>query len=371
MKRWIAAVCFCLVNPALANESGESFETIPNLDGEETVDACVLAQMKSSLRAKSYEQWVEHCENLAQAEQESLIEEQDQTEPQQGQELQWEVVSIDPVAEENMGIISKRMLQEAEASTDPFTMLTHRRNYILPVYTTNAINRSAYSQFPGVSDNLDKVEAKFQLSFKIPLNGGDMFVEYDRLYFGFTLEAWWQVYAEEISRPFRETNYRPEIYYFMPTNWHPFGGNFGMTFGLEHQSNGQFTEVSRSWNRLYTGLVYENGSFAAALQPWYRLPEDEPVDDSDPSDDDNPDIEDYMGHFELRMGYSFKNSELTFLGRQNFETGYGAAELGYSFPLWGQVRGYTTAFHGYGDSLIDYNFKQTRFGLGLAFNRLF
>ena len=44
--------------------------------------------------------------------------------------------------------------------------------------------------------------------------------------------------------------------------------------------------------------------------------------------------------------------------------------MGFTFPLWGKLRGYGSVFHGYGDSLIDYNHKQTRFGLGLALNGL-
>ena len=77
-----------------------------------------------------------------------------------------------------------------------------------------------------------------------------------------------------------------------------------------------------------------------------------------------------MGNFELGMAYKWRNVELSFMGRQNFSTQLGAAELGLTFPLFGNVRGYATAFKGYGESLIDYNYSQTRFGIGLSFNNI-
>jgi len=36
--------------------------------------------------------------------------------------------------------------------------------------TTDALNKEAYSSFDGYEDNLENVEAKFQVSFKVPLN---------------------------------------------------------------------------------------------------------------------------------------------------------------------------------------------------------
>lgn len=42
-----------------------------------------------------------------------------------------------------------------------------------------------------------------------------------------------------------------------------------------------------------------------------------------------------------------------------------------SYPITKHVRAYTRIYSGYGESLIDYNFNQTRVGVGLMLNDLF
>ncbi len=267
-----------------------------------------------------------------------------------------------------MGNISRRIIGERRAENNPYVLTPHKMNYILPVMTTNGINKEAYSSFDGYEENLADVETKFQLSLKVPLYDKSLFIEGDGLYLGFTLEAWWQIYSENLSKPFRETNYQPEVFYIAPFDWHPFGGNTGFVLGIEHQSNGRGTLLSRSWNRVYGHLLFEKDAFALSLKPWVRLSEEEKEFPFDPDGDDNPDIEDYMGNFELGMVYQWQDLEFTFGGRRNFSTKNGAAELGVTFPLWGKLRGYAVAFNGYGESLIDYNYKQTRFGIGVTLN---
>ena len=237
---------------------------------------------------------------------------------------------------------------------------------VLFFYNWIELKSDAYQFNDGFFENLDDLEAKFQISLKVPIFESSLFVEGDGLFLGFTLQAWWQIYADNISKPFRETNYQPELFYFTPLGWQPFDGNTAMIVGIEHQSNGRSQLLSRSWNRVYTQFLYEKDDFALSFRPWVRLSEDPKEFEFDPSGDDNPDIEDFMGRFELGLAYKWDDLEFTFMGRRNFATKNGSAELGFTFPLFGRLRGYATAFSGYGESLIDYNYNQTRFGIGVA-----
>ena len=269
----------------------------------------------------------------------------------------------------NDSLIEQRVKSERETAFEPYVITAHRLNYLLPVTYSDSINKDAYADTDW-GEGLRHAEAEFQISFKIPLNYSDLMFEGDGLYFGMTLKSFWQVYSQEISRPFRETNYRPEIFYVTPTGWTPFGGKTVFGFGIEHESNGQRQGLSRSWNRVYSQFYFAKDNFVVALQPWWRIPEDEKDSPMDPSGDDNPDIEDYMGHFELTSAYKWDKLEFSFLGRENFSTNKGFAEIGVSFPIWGKIRGYTKYSTGYGSSLIDYDQNQQRVGIGIAITEL-
>ncbi|MGL1956604.1 MAG: phospholipase A [Colwellia sp.] len=264
------------------------------------------------------------------------------------------------------GVISKRIIAERAVRFDPYVISPHKMNYILPATVTNEINPDAYSDLGTWDENFEEVEAKFQLSIKVPLLTDTLFTEGDGLYFGITLQSWWQIYSDNISKPFRETNYKPEIFYLTPLNWHPFEGNTGLIVGFEHESNGRTQLLSRSWNRAYLNFLYEKDNFALSFKPWWRVPEEDKTSEFDPKGDDNPDIGDYMGHFELSAVYKWRDYEFSAMGRENFSEHHGALELGFTFPLWGKLRGYAQYFTGYGESMIDYNHKQQRLGLGIA-----
>ena len=102
---------------------------------------------------------------------------------------------------------------------------------------------------------------------------------------------------------------------------------------------------------------------ALFVRPWLRV--HEPA-----TKDDNPDITDYLGYGDVTLLWHRGKQTLTVTGRGNPRTGKGALELEWSAPAVGPFRVYLQAFTGYGESLIDYNFRQTTFGVGFSLNDL-
>ncbi|MFT6301631.1 MAG: phospholipase A1 [Granulosicoccus sp.] len=270
------------------------------------------------------------------------------------------------------GVISERIRQERADAFNPYVLTAHKHNFILPVSYSTGINEAVYEQNDApLGDGLQPAEVKFQISLKSQLNEKNLFFENDSLSVGITLEAWWQLYSSDLSSPFRETNYQPEIFYLVPLLWGPFGGNTAAMVGFEHQSNGLVPGLSRSWNRLYATLIYERGAFVAHVRPWYRLPEDAKEEVGDAEGDDNPDILDFMGHGEVGMSWRKYQKEYAVRIRGNPSTKKGAITIGMTFPLFAKFRGFVQYFNGYGDSLIDYDHHQQRLGLGVALTSLF
>lgn len=282
----------------------------------------------------------------------------------------------------NLGRFARRALAEKATELNPFVITPHESSYILPFTYTDNFHQEAYhfsspnnpNEGNELADNMNNVEAKYQVSFKVPLRSHSLFTQGDSLYFAMTIQAWWQVYSGEISRPFRETNYKPEIMYISPLPWSLGDGNFGYMVTFEHQSNGQIQGLSRSWNRIHVGLIYDTDNYSLAFKPWYRLKEDKKTSEFDPNGDDNPDIEDYLGHSDMMFAYAFNDDhKLSGKIRKNWKTGNGSIELGYTFPFpfSSRLRGYAQYFSGYGESLIDYNHKQQKIGIGIALTDVF
>jgi phospholipase A1 len=266
--------------------------------------------------------------------------------------------------------IPEKFFALQKSRDNPFVILPLRQNYILPYTFNDNPNQEPY-KLSGDEYLIDQQEAKLQISLQVPLTFSTVLTDHDGIFFGFTLKSFWQAYNDDASAPFRETNYRPELFYMTPLPIKSTSGIWIGRIGLEHESNGRSQYLSRSWNRAYVTLAYAKSNWGLAIQPWYRFSESEKEDDGDPATppepkgDDNPDIEDYMGYYEMTGAYRWNRMELTGLFRRNFDEGKGAIELGLSFPLWGRLRGYMQYFDGYGESMIDYNHRNQRIGLGL------
>ncbi len=270
---------------------------------------------------------------------------------------------------EKMSAIDKRLVREQVTEHNPNVITPHKRNYILPLTymerKSDVVIESPFNEAP--EEFLDNMEAKFQVSLKVPLF--ENFSDKDQaIHFGFTLQSYWQVYNSDISAPFRETNYQPEIFWsnVLDEENRLWGDEMITIIGMEHQSNGRSNPLSRSWNRIYANLIWEHSGYVFSFKPWYRLPEDEKEDPNQPEGDDNPDIHHYMGYFEFSGAFKRHDHEYSFMLRNNLESdNKGALQLDWSFPVWGRLRGYAQYFNGYGESLIDYNQHVERFGVGV------
>ena len=261
-------------------------------------------------------------------------------------------------------VVSDRLALDRKHVLQPFTLMAHKPNYFLAAaYNTKGYDPQLFQeQYLDPSIEFDKTEAQFQVSLKAPLWVG-LFDKVD-VYAAYTNRSFWQFYNSELSSPFRETDHEPEVWAQFSPSWKILGfSNLANSIGVVHQSNGQGGVLSRSWNRIYANFVFAKGNFAFGIKPWIRLSEDA-------SNDDNPDIIDYMGHFEVRAGYEWNGNVFSVMTRNNLESGFdrGAFEFGWSFPLWKYpyFKGYIQYFRGYGESLIDYNHFVNRIGIGIS-----
>ena len=262
------------------------------------------------------------------------------------------------------GLAQERSERDRQANQNPFAITQHRRNYILPfTYVTNPNNIT----IDGLSEeSIDNTEATFQVSIKTPL-----FLKDDNnsgVFFGFTSTSFWQVYNTDASKPFRETNYEPEIFYQWTPTFDVLGYDFNVVqVGFNHHSNGQDGLKSRSWNRLFFTALFSDESTAYYFKTWYRIPENEKTDPLDPTGDDNPDITDFFGRAEVGFVYQLGDVKLWTSIRNNLEIAdnRSSIQLNFTYPINERFDFLIQYFNGYGDSLIDYNRHQQRFGMGV------
>lgn len=249
----------------------------------------------------------------------------------------------------------------------------HRGTFLItsykPIYLTVAKYTSNTNNFPRAENSnktlddpfaLDPVEAKFQLSLKTKIFHKMLSGHMD-LWMAYSQTAYWQIYNKERSRPFRELNYQPEIIANFPVKFR-FLGFEGKMVGISfiHESNGQSDPISRSWNRLALHAGFERNNWQVVLKPWIRLGS---------KIDDNENISDFMGRGEANVIYDWGRQRFRAVAKHSLNTGAksrGSLQLNWSFPIIKNFSGHLQFFDGFGETLIDYNHRQTTFGLGVS-----
>jgi phospholipase A1/A2 len=265
-----------------------------------------------------------------------------------------------------LSLLDSRWELSPESKLGTFNLRGYKPIVVLPFFASSNQNRQPSSPNPlntvTEPQELDNIESKFQLSLKTKVWQG-VFGDAGDVWVAYTQSSRWQVYNKEESRPFRETNYEPEVMLMFDTNYE-LGGWDGriMGIGLNHQSNGQSDPLSRSWNRVMGYVGFERPNWTIMFRPWWRIPEGG-------TDDNNPDISNYVGRADMQIIHEWNGQEFGLMLRHSLRGGsesHGAAQFTWSFPVAGNLRGYMELFKGYGESLIDYNHNATYLGVGIS-----
>lgn len=263
-------------------------------------------------------------------------------------------------------LLDSRWELAKDSKLGTFQLRAYKPVYLLPAFWSSDPNQLPSSPNPNntttTAQAIDNTELKFQLSFKTKV-AENVFGDNGDIWMGYTQSSRWQAYNSEVSRPFRETNYEPEVMLAFRNGYSLLGWNGRMTaLHLNHQSNGRSDPLSRSWNRVILNVGLDRDNWAVMLRPWYRVPESN-------SEDNNPDIDDYIGRGDATVVWTRDGHTLSLTGRHSLRGGersHGSLQVDYGFPLTNLLRGHLQVFSGYGESMIDYNHKSTHVGLGVS-----
>jgi outer membrane phospholipase A len=211
--------------------------------------------------------------------------------------------------------------------------------------------------------------ARFQLSFKYRLFDQSSGFGKDQpwlagFYFGYTQNSLWDL--ESSSKPFRDTSYRPSLFW----RWERTDSKTwidGLRAGVEHESNGQQGELSRSINIVFVRpewrwTLREGGSFEFTPKFYNYLDKS-----------DNPDIQKYRGYVDWRFRYDAAGEWIVTPVVRTPGGGKGSLLIDASKRIrdlkFGPIGGYLQFqyFNGYGEDILDYNQRhKSEFRIGFA-----
>lgn len=274
-----------------------------------------------------------------------------------------------PLVPEKGSRVSRFWELEPADKRGTFIVRTYLPNYFLPLHYTSHVNRAPSTPTQPEADGsaYRQLGAKIQLSLRAKVASGVIWPDAD-VWFAYTQRSLWQLWNKPASSPFRSTDYQPEAIYVLPVPQGlralPGGWEWRMVqLGIAHQSNGQSDPLSRSWNRAYLSTAFERGEVGLQFTLNRRFRERE--------NDDNPDLTRYLGRGEIVASWlpGLATASLTWRTDYRKPT-RGSLQLDWTYPvkrdLPSGLRWYVQLFHGYGETLLDYNHRQTTFGAGLT-----
>jgi phospholipase A1 len=262
--------------------------------------------------------------------------------------------------------MTERWELDSTVTRGTFLITPYKPIYILPTRWSSNPNEKPVSGNPSddyISQdglNYNNIESRFQISFKTKVMQ-DIFWGHGDLWIAYTQVSHWQIYNNSLSRPFREINYEPEIILNFPVNVNLLGFKMKMAgVSFTHESNGKSLPLSRSWNRVIFHAGFEKDRWTVYVRPWLRMKA---------TKDDNPDIAEYLGYGDINVIYGQNGHIFSFKGNHNLHfnsRSKGSATFSYSYPIKDNLKGHLLISNGYGETLIDYNNKQTTIGLGIS-----
>lgn len=276
-----------------------------------------------------------------------------------------------PPSAGSSSIMSRLWELDATDKRRKFVVRTHLPNFLLPLHYTSSLNRAPQSPTRAAlapNERYRPLEAKLQVSLRAKAVSDLLLPDAD-LWLAFTQRSLWQLWNSQESAPFRSTDYQPEAIYVIPVPESmrplPFGWQWRMLqAGFAHQSNGQTEPLSRSWNRVYLGAGFERGEFGLQWRVHRRV-------DESRDDDDNPDLTGHIGRGEILATWLPGLATAGLTWRTNLRSlKRGSLQLDLTYPVDSDepvgLRWYVQVFSGYGETLLDYNHRQTTLGLGLS-----
>lgn len=220
----------------------------------------------------------------------------------------------------------------------------------------------------------DPESARFQVSFRYRIFDAlgvvaETFPLVRGLYFGYTQTTVWDLSSD--SKPFRDTSFRPSLFYQWMLSDPDSGGWVTLAGGYEHESNGKDGADTRSIDTLFlqTELrhYFADGRTYVGLIPklWTYLHKAE-----------NNDIADYRGYGQLGLRFGRDDGVLLAALLRHGSEGHSATQLDLSYPLRRSVFSGVGAFlhfqyfRGYGETLRDYNESNgTQYRVGFSLVR--
>jgi len=261
---------------------------------------------------------------------------------------------------EDENYLRDRLSKQMIANKNHFSLMPYKKNYIIYSQLFAGMNEVPYNlAFPDETYHFKDSEIQLQVSLMVPL-WLDMFGSPLSVYGAYTNRSFWQFFDIDDSQPFRETNHEPELWlsYFYDLYWGDLNAEMAWV-GFVHQSNGQFTNLSRGWNRVYLDLYFNYRALSFSFRPWISM--------TDGAAEDNYDYEKYIGSGELNAVYRWNHMDFGAIYKYSYDGfSYGSIMFDADIPLSNYVSAYVRYFHGYGESLIDYNYRSKTLSAGIV-----